>query len=429
MLAIGVILLLFVLLAIGIPVGFATAAAGAVGLYLVSGWGGMLAILQSAPLSEASESVLATIAMFVLLAEFMLRSGAVDELFEMLNAWIGQVPGGLGLVTILTGAGFATICGSSTAAAAALAPTTIPQMVKRGYSPRLAGGLVTVVGTLAIMMPLSSGLILYAVIANVSIAKMLVAGLVPSFLAALSLIITLWLLLLWHPEWAPRTNQRASWQERIRLLRYVGPIVALVFLTVGLIYFGVATPTEAGAVGAFGAFVILGLRGRLTWEAVRESLISAAGTSVMIIMIVIGAYMMGYFLTLSQVAQNAIAYMSSAHIPAQVVVGAAFALHFILSFFMEQISILVLIVPITLPIVTALGFDPIWYGILNTLIAEIGLVTPPVGLNLFVVERYSDQPLGEIFRGVVPFMSALILLVFVLWAFPGLSLWLPNTMQ
>jgi C4-dicarboxylate transporter, DctM subunit len=429
MLAAGVILLLFVLLAIGIPVGFATAAAGAVGLYLVSGWGGMLAVLQSAPLSVASENVLATIAMFVLLAEFMLRSGAVDELFEMLNAWIGQVPGGLGLVTILTGAGFATICGSSTAAAAALAPTTIPQMVKRGYNPRLSSGLVTVVGTLAIMMPLSSGLILYAVIANVSIAKMLVAGLVPSFLAALSLILTLWLVLLWRPEWAPRTEQRVTWQERIRLLRYVGPIVALVFLTVGLIYFGVATPTEAGSVGAFGAFVILGLRRRLTWEAVRESLISAAGTSVMIIMIVVGAYMMGYFLTLSQVAQGAIAAMSEARIPAQVVVGAAFALHFILSFFMEQISILVLIVPITLPIVTALGFDPIWYGVLNTLIAEIGLVTPPVGLNLFVVERYSDQKLGDIFRGVLPFMSALILLVFVLWAFPGLSLWLPNTMH
>ena len=429
MLAAGVILLLFALLAIGVPVGFATAAAGAVGLYLVTGWAGMLAILKSAPLSVASENVLATIAMFVLLAEFMLRSGAVDELFEMLNAWIGQVRGGLGLVTILTGAGFATICGSSTAAAAALAPTTIPQMVKRGYNPRLSSGLVTVVGTLAIMMPLSNGLILYAVIANVSIAKMLMAGLVPSLLAAVFLILALWGVLMWRPEWAPRTEQRASWRERIRLLRYVGPIVALVFLTVGLIYFGVATPTEAGSVGAFGAFVILGLRRRLTWAAVRESLISAAGTSVMIIMIVVGAYMMGYFLTLSQVEQTAITYMSAAHIPPQVVVGAAFALHFVLSFFMEQISILVLIVPITLPIVTALGFNPIWYGVLNTLIAEIGLVTPPVGLNLFVVERYSDQKLGDIFRGVFPFMAALVVLVGVLWAFPGLSLWLPNTMR
>lgn len=314
MLAVGVIGLLFVLLAIGVPVGFATAAAGAVGLYLVSGWGGMLAIMQSAPLTVASESVLATIAMFVLLAEFMLRSGAVDELFEMLNAWLGQVRGGLGLVTILTGAGFATICGSSTGAAAALAPTTIPQMVKRGYNPSLSSGLVTVVGTLAIMMPLSNGLILYAVIANVSIAKMLMAGLIPSFLAALFLVGCLWLVLIWHPEWAPRTDQRASWRERIRLLRHVGPIVALVFLTVGLIYFGVATPTEAGSVGAFGAFVILGLRGRLTWGAVRDSLISAAGTSVMIIMIIVGAYMMGYFLTLSQVTQDAVTYMSASHI-------------------------------------------------------------------------------------------------------------------
>ena len=428
MIAGAVIALLFLLLAVGMPVGFATAFAGGVGLYWISGWGSVLAILKDVPLTVSSENVLATIPMFILMAEFMLRSGIVDDIFEALDAWIGGVRGGLGVVTILTGAGFAAVSGSSTAAAAAMAPTTVPQMVRRGYRESMAAGLCAVVGTLAIMIPPSNGLILYAVIADVSIGKMLIAGVVPGLIATGFLIVCLYAVLLRHPDWGPPSEHRVSWRQRIVLLRKVGPMLALVVLSIGLIYLGVATETEAGALGAFGAFVILILKRRLTLRGLLEALVSTARTSTMITMFIIGASITGYFLTLSQVSQNLVAYLVAAHVSRYAVLAAALGLHLVLGVFMEQISILVLIVPITLPIITALGFDPIWYGILNTLLAEIGLVMPPIGLNLFVVQRYSKQRLGAIFAGVVPFMIGLVVLVFVLIAYPSLSLWLPNRM-
>lgn len=428
MIAAVVIALLFLLLAIGMPVGFATAFAGAIGLFWVSGWGSALAILKDVPLSVSSENVLATIPMFILMAEFMLRSGIVDDIFETLNAWIGGVKGGLGVVTILTGAGFAAVSGSSTAAAAAMAPTTIPQMVQRGYRESMAAGLCAVVGTLAIMIPPSNGLILYAVIADVSIGKMLIAGIVPGLIATAFLVACLYLILLRHPDWGPANKQHFSWRQRFALLRKVGPMLALVALSIGLIYLGIATATEAGALGAFGAFVILILKRRLTMRALLEALVSTARTSAMITMFIIGATITGYFLTLSQVSQDLVAYLAAAHVSRYAVLAAALGLHLVLGFFMEQISILVLIVPITLPIIVALGFDPIWYGILNTLLAEIGLVMPPIGLNLFVVSRYSKQRLSSIFAGVIPFMIGLVALVFLLVVYPDLSLWLPNRM-
>ena len=428
MIAALVIGLLFVLLAIGMPVGFATAFAGAIGLFWVSGWGSVLAILKDVPLSVSSENVLATIPMFILMAEFMLRSGIVDDIFETLDAWIGGVRGGLGVVTILTGAGFAAVSGSSTAAAAAMAPTTIPQMVKRGYRESMAAGLCAVVGTLAIMIPPSNGLILYAVIADVSIGKMLVAGIIPGLIATAVLVVCLYAVLLRHPDWGPANRQNVSWRQRLVLLRKVGPMLALIALSIGLIYLGIATATEAGALGAFGAFVILILKRRLTMRTLLEALVSTARTSTMITMFIIGATITGYFLTMSQVSQDLVAYLAAAHISRYVVLAAALGLHLILGVFMEQISILVLIIPLTLPIITALGFDPIWYGILNTLLAEIGLVTPPIGLNLFVVSRYSKQSLAAIFAGVIPFMIGLVVLVFLLVAYPSLSLWLPNRM-
>lgn len=423
-----VIALLFLLLVIGMPVGFATAFAGAAGVFWVSGWDSVLAFLKDVPLSVSSENVLATIPMFILMAEFMLRSGIVDDIFETLDAWIGGVRGGLGVVTILTGAGFAAVSGSSTAAAAAMAPTTIPQMVKRGYRESMAAGLCAVVGTLAIMIPPSNGLILYAVIADVSIGKMLIAGIVPGLIATAVLLVCLYAVLLRHPDWGPANEKNVSWRQRILLLRKVGPMLALIVLSISLIYLGIATATEAGALGAFGAFVILILKRRLTMRTLLEALVSTARTSTMITMFIIGATITGYFLTLSQVSQDLVAYLAAAHISRYAVLAAALGLHLILGVFMEQISILVLIIPITLPIITALGFDPIWYGILNTLLAEIGLVMPPIGLNLFVVQRYSKQQLASIFAGVTPFMIGLIVLVFLLIAYPSLSLWLPNRM-
>lgn len=423
-----VIVLLIALLGIGVPVGFATAIAGSVGLWIVGGWGAFIGVLRGAPLAIPANNVLATIPMFILMAEFILRSGIITEVFDALDAWLGGIRGGLGIVTILTGAGFAAVSGSSTAAAAAMAPTVVPQMVGHGYQSRFASGLVAVAGTLAIMIPPSNGLILYAVIGNVDIGKMLIAGVVPGLLNVVLLILCLQAVLWFRPDWARRSKKSASWKERILLLRGVGPIVALVLASIGLIYLGIATPTEAGSLGAFGAFIILTLKKRLTWSALFEALVSTAQTSAMIMMIIIGAHITGYFLTLSQASQHLVTYLQSSPIPRYGILACILALHLVLGLFMEQISILVLLVPITLPIIVALGFNPIWYGILNTLLAEIGLVMPPIGLNLFVISRYTDQSLGDIFGGVIPFLFGLGVLVLVLVAFPQVSLWLPSHM-
>lgn len=425
-LAIG-LLVLFALLAIGTPVGFAMAGAGALGLWLIGGPSVVLGVFQTAPFSGVSSYELITIPMFLLMAELVLLSGVVDGLFRAAAAWVGGVRGGLGMATAIAGAGFGAICGTSTASAATLSATSLPAMLKQGYERRMAAGVVAISGTLAMLIPPSVALVIYGLLAEVNIGKLLIGGLIPGLLVTLTIMATVWFLVWQDPRRAPPTA-RVPLRERLLLLRQVGPMLFLFGLVTVVIYTGVATPTEASGIGAFGAFLLVWKAGRLTWPALRGALLKAAYGSCMLAMILLGAQIFGYFFVMTHATQDLLAWVSTLGLSRWVIITLLLLGYIVLGAFMDQMAILVLTVPIVLPLVKSLGFDPLWFGVVKIVTAEIGMITPPIGLNCFIVARYSGCPTAEVFHGSLPHFVAHLMVIAALVAFPSLILWLPSQM-
>lgn len=419
--------LLFGLLTIGMPVAFTLAFTGALGLYLVGGWQAVSGVLATAPLSSVESYELISVPLFILMAEFVIMSGVADRLFAAAATWVGRVPGGLAMATALAGAGFGAISGSSTASAATLSSTTLPAMLKQGYDPKLSGGVVAISGTLAMLIPPSIALILYGIIADVSIGALLIGGVIPGILVTLVIIGTVWVLVQIEPEAAPR-GRAYTLGEKFTSLRVVGPMLFLFMAVTGVIYTGVATPTEASGLGAFGAFLIVLWERKFTRAAMAKALLHAAHASCMIIMIIVCAKVFGYFFTLTQSTQALVAWVSALDVSRWFILALIMLGYLILGCLMDQVAILILTVPIVLPVIKALGFDPVWFGVMVILMAEVGLVTPPVGLNVFVVARYARRPLAEIFGGVWPHVFSHLMLVVTLAAFPQIVLWLPSKM-
>ncbi|HYH19555.1 MAG TPA: TRAP transporter large permease [Azospirillum sp.] len=420
--------LLFALLAIGTPVAFAMAAAGATGLAMIGGPAMVLGILKTAPFSVANSYEIITVPMFILMAEFVILSGVADDLFRAAAAWVGRVPGGLAMATALAGAGFGAISGSSTAAAATLSSTSIPAMLKQGYEPRLAGGVVAISGTLAMMIPPSIALVLYGIIADVSIGALLIAGIVPGLLVTVTIMLTVFVLVRLDPTRAP-AGRAHSLREKVASLSVAGPMLVLFMAVTGSIYLGLATPTEAAGIGAFGAFLLAARARRLSRDGVARALTHAVHATCMILMIILGASIFGYFFTLTQTTQALVAWVGALDAPPWAIMALILFGYVILGCFMDQIAILILTVPVVLPVVVALGYDPVWFGVIVVLTAEVGMVTPPMGLNVFVVARYTRRPLAEIFEGVMPHVVAHALLIALMTALPQIILWLPSTMN
>lgn len=421
-----VVALLLVLLLAHVPVAFAIGIAAAVGLYAHGGTPMVLGIFETTPYSSLGYS-LSAIPLFILMAQLILHSGVAHSLFDATRVLVGRAPGGLGVATTLAGSLFSAICGSSTASAATLAPTAIPEMTKRGYDPKLANGLVAVVGTLAAMIPPSIVLIFYAVLAEESVGQVLVAGFIPGALVTLTIIATTLVMIRRRPELAPSV-QAHSWPEKLRAIGATGPIALLFLLVTGSIYFGITTPTEAAALGVLGALALGRARRMLSWQQLRAAVTETITSSVMIFMIIMSAYLFGYFLTATRVTQDLVETISNLAAPPLAIFALIALIYLALGFFMDQMAILALTVPVALPVVEELGFDPIWFGVIIVLLAEIGMVTPPLGLNVFVVSRASDRPTGEIFAGVAPFVMAMLLLVVICTLWPEIVLWAPSTM-
>lgn len=428
MMAASVTLLLLVLLAIGLPVAFSLAVAGSVGLYLIGGLGVLSGVITTTPLSTAGSYELISVPMFILMAEFVILSGVADNLFKAAATWVGRVPGGLAMATAVAGAGFGAISGSSTASAATLSSTTMPAMLKQGYDPKLAGGVVAISGTLAMLIPPSIALVLYGIIADVSIGQLLIGGVIPGILVTLTIMATVWALVAINPDSAPR-GKAYSLREKLSSLKVVGPMLVLFMAVTGVIYTGIATPTEASALGAFGAFVLAVRSGKVNRATLMKALMHAAHASCMIIMIIVCAKIFGYFFTLTQSTQAIVQWVSVLDVSRWVVLVFILFGYLVLGCLMDQVAILILTVPIVLPLVKSLGFDPVWFGVIIIVVAEVGLVTPPVGLNIFVVARYAKRPLQEIFSGVWPHVFSHLLLLAVLVAFPSIILWLPAQMS
>ena len=427
MIATLITLLLFALLAMGMPVAFSLAVAGSIGLYWVGGLDVLTGVLTTTPLSTAGSYELISVPMFILMAEFVILSGVADSLFKAASTWVGRVPGGLAMATAIAGAGFGAISGSSTASAATLSSTTMPAMLKQGYKPQLAAGVVAISGTLAMLIPPSIALVLYGIIADVSIGQLLIGGVIPGILVTLTIMATVWVLVTLEPSSAPR-GQAYTWRQKFSSLRVVGPMVMLFMAVTGVIYTGVATPTEASGLGAFGAFVLALWEGKVNLTTLGKALTHAAHASCMIIMIIVCAKVFGYFFTLTQATQNIVAWVGALHVSPWVVMFFILTIFLLLGCVMDQVAILILTIPVVLPLVKSLGFDPVWFGVIVIVVAEVGLVTPPVGLNVFVVSRYAKRPLQEIFAGVWPHVFSHLLLLVVLVAFPSIILWLPSKM-
>jgi tripartite ATP-independent transporter DctM subunit len=422
------LLLLVLLLALGAPVAFALAVAGSAGLYIHGGSAMVLGVLQSAPFSAADSYELIAIPMFLLMAEFVILSGVADSLFKAAATWVGRVPGGLAMATALAGAGFGAISGSSTASAATLSATSIPAMLKHGYEPRLACGVVAISGTLAMLIPPSIALVLFGIIADVSIGKLLIGGVIPGILVTFIIMATVYYLVWRDPSRAP-AGRAYTFKEKFRSLKVAGSMIFLFMAVTGIIYAGVATPTEASGIGAFGAFLLACRAGQGKPIAIARALQRASRTSCMIVMIILGAHLFGYAVTLSQATQSLVSWVGALQTSPWLVMAFILFGYLVLGCVMDQIAILILTVPVVLPVVTALGFDPVWFGVIVIVTAEVGLVTPPVGLNVFVVGRYTGRPLVEIFQGVMPHVVAHLLLIVALVAFPSIILWLPSTMS
>lgn len=419
--------LLVILLAIGLPVAFAMFVAGAAGLWFVGGFDIMMGLIKTTPRSSIASYELITIPMFILMAEFIIISKIADELFDATAIWVGRTPGGLGVATVLAGALFGAISGSSTASAATLSSTSIPAMMRQGYSLRFAGGIVATTGTLAMLIPPSIALVLYGIIAEVSIGRLLIAGIVPGILIAVVLMAVILVMSLVRPAQVP-AGQAHSIRLKLRMLKVTGPMLALFAMVTGVLYLGITTPTEAAALGAFGAFVLAALRRRLTVDGFFKVLSNTARISCMIGLIIIAAHLFGYFFTLTQTTQAIADWIIGLNASPYMVLFILLIIYIILGCFLDQVAILILTVPVVLPIVVGIGFDPLWFGIMVVITAEVGMITPPMGMNVFVVARYTGRPVHEIFAGVIPFVVAVLGMIVIFAVWPEIIMWAPNRM-
>ena len=422
------LLLLLFLLFVGMPVAFSLGISGIVGMYFTSGFDGVYSLVYTVPYRTAASYTMSVIPMFVLMAQAVSQSGLVGHVFEAARRWLERLPAGMAIAAIFSSAGVAAMSGSSVASAATTASIAIPEMEKSGYKTHVAAGVVTVAGTLAIMIPPSVGLVIYGVITENSIGQMLIAGIIPGIMTALVYVIGV---ILWHklrPDAMPPVTSQYSWRQRFQSLKPIWPFMVLVFLVVGSIYLGWATVTEAASVGALGAIVIPIIQGRMAIKDTISAVIRTLEITTMIFAIVIGAMLFGYFLTMTQAPSKLITLISQMNLPSWMVMMFFILILAALGLMLDQLAIVLITLPLMYPVVIDLGYHPIWFGIIIVKVAEIGLITPPVGMNAYVVSASTGIPLDKVFRGVGVMLFFELITLALLLSFPALSTWLPSMM-
>ena len=419
---------MFALMALRVPIGVAMGIVGVLGFAALSGLGPGLNLLGNVPLSVLTDYNLSVIPMFILMGAFASHAGMSRELFDAGRAWLGHRRGGLGYATIAACGGFAAINGSSVATAATMTQVALPEMRKAGYDPGLSTGIIAAGGTLGIMIPPSTILVLYGVMTEVDIATLFAAGVLPGILG-----VALYFLLLqfigWRRADTMPKGEPHGWAEKLATLRALWAVLLLFAFVLGGIYGGLFTVQEAAGVGATGTLLIGMVRGRLRWPQIRSALIDSLRVSSAIMMIVVGAFLFGYFLTITQFTQNAVDWLVNLPIGAYGVLALVMVGYFILGAVMDELAMILLTVPIVVPAMTQLGFDPVWFGVIVVMAVTFGMICPPVGMNVFVINSIArDVPLTRIYRGTMPFIAVDVLRLVVLCAFPGIALWLPKAL-
>jgi tripartite ATP-independent transporter DctM subunit len=423
------ILVMILLLFSNMPVGFVMGFVGFLGFCYVRGIEAGLSLLIRDFFEVFSSYGLTVIPLFVWMGQIAFYSGISRRLYDSAYILIGNRPGGLAIATIGACAGFSAICGSTNATAATMATVTIPEMKRYGYDMGMAGGTVAAAGSLGILIPPSVIFIVYGILTEQSIGKLFAAGILPGILLSALFILTVYIQVRLKPALAPSgpaTDSTQKWKAFSGLLE----TLFIFGMVMGGIFFGFFTPTEAAGIGAFLTLLVALVRRQLTWNGFVQSLADTTRISCMVMVIVAGAIVFGHFMAVTRLPYDLANWVGSLPLPAYVIMGLIILVYLLGGCFMDSLAMIILTVPIFFPIVLQLGFDPIWFGVIIVLITEMGVVTPPVGVNVYVVYGVAkDIPLETIFKGVLPMLAALILCNLVLLFFPGITLWLPGLMK
>jgi tripartite ATP-independent transporter DctM subunit len=419
---------LFALMLLRVPVGMAMGLVGVTGFGYIVGGLPALKMVGLTSMRTVADYSFGVIPMFLLMGAVVSASGMSRELFRAANTFVGHMKGGLGIATIAACAGFAAISGSSVATAATFSTIAYPEMRQFNYPRSFSTGVIAAGGTLGAMFPPSTVLAVYGLITQQDIGKLFIAGILPGFLAVSMYMATIGVIGLVRPGFLP-AGPRSSWGMRLSALREVWAPLLLFLFVIGGLYGGVFTPTEAGGMGAGGAIVISMARGRLTPAQFLQSLLQATRTAAAIFTVLIGALLFGYFLTVTQTPQKVTELLTSLGLGRYGVLALIMVMYLVLGCLMDALAMIILTVPIIFPVVSALGFDPIWFGVIIVMTVELGLIHPPVGMNVFVIKTVVPEvSFLTIFTGVLPFIATDILRLIILIAFPIIATFLPAQM-
>lgn len=424
----GSILLVF-LLFLGMPIAFVMMLVGFLGIGYLTSINAALPVVANTVYETASFYPYTIIPLFILMGGFAGNAGITRELYQTFDKWFRRLPGGLGIATIVSCAFFAALSGSSVAAAAAMGNIAIPEMRRFKYAPKLAVGTVAAGGTLSFLIPPSLGFVVYGMLTEQSIGKLLISGIFPGIFLSLAFIVVIIVQVKMDPSLAPATPGEVSFKEKILALQGIWETLLVFFIVMGGIYLGFINPTEAGAIGATALLIIILLKKKLTLKNLSASLFEAARISVLVLFLVAGASVFSYFLALSTIPMAVSSWMGGLEVSRYVILTIIILIYLILGCFLDAISMMVLTMPVIFPVIKALGFDPIWFGVICVIMMEAGLITPPVGLNVYTLAGVAkDVPMQTIFRGAAPFLISMIAVVILITIFPKIALFLPNMM-
>jgi C4-dicarboxylate transporter DctM subunit len=421
--------LMFILLFSGMPIGIVMGIVGFAGMVLLTNFGGGIALLGTVPYRTWSSYDFSIAPMFILMGSLCFYAGISQSLYRAVHNWIGHLPGGLAMATVGACAGFAAISGSSLATAATMGTVALPEMKKYGYKSSLATGCIAAGGTMGILIPPSVPMVIYAILTQQSIGQLFLAGFIPGILQAIFYIIVIYVICKRNPNMGPRGPQ-TSLMTKISSLKDTGPVLILFILVIGGIYTGIFTVNEAAGIGAFVALLITIFTKKFTLKNFKASLFETSQTTAMMFILLLGAMIFSYFLATSKLPMALSTFLSELPVNRWIILILIVIIYLFLGCVIDTMAMLLLTVPIFFPVIQALDFNPIWFGIIVVRMMEIGMITPPVGMNVFVIKGIAtDVPMSTIFKGVMPFFAADILHVALLMAVPAISLVLPDMMM
>jgi C4-dicarboxylate transporter, DctM subunit len=422
------LLVLFAILATGLPIGIAMALVGFVGYGIIAGFPAALIQLQAVPYTSVASYTLTIIPLFILMGELAFNAGLITGAYNAAHKWLGQLRGGLALTTIMGCAGFAAICGSSMATASTMTSIAYPEMKRYQYDSKLALGAIACGGTLGILIPPSNVMVIYAIFAEVSVGKLFMSGIFPGILMAALMMLTVIIWTRIYPAAGP-AGTRTTLKEKILSIKSVWPVLVLAVIVLGGIWSGVMTAMEAAGVGALVTLIIGLLLRKMTFQNIVSSLRATIKTTAMMFVVLVGAMIFNYFIVMSGVPNQLATFVGNLALPPLAILICIIFVYLFLGMLMDTMAMTVLTLPIFLPVLTGLGFDMIWFGIIFVIMGEMALVTPPIGMNVFVISgMVKEVPMYTIFKGIFPFVAAMSVCLIIIIAFPQIALFLPQSM-